>query len=48
MVDTVRGFDNVLYEIANESGSSRSRGSTMIRFVKRYEAAAGGFATRSG
>jgi hypothetical protein len=39
VVDTVNGFDNVLYEIANESGSYSTEWQYhMIRFVKDYEA----------
>lgn len=39
VIDTLNGFDNVLWEIANEAG----RGSTgwqyqMIRYIRRYEA----------
>jgi len=40
VIDTVRGFDNVLFEVANESGAfSIPWQYHMIRFVKRYEAA---------
>lgn len=43
VIDTVRGFDNVLYEIANENGTfSIPWQYHMIRFVKRYEARRGG------
>jgi hypothetical protein len=38
VIDTVNGFDNVLYEIANESGvHSTAWQYRMIRLVKRYE-----------
>jgi Family of unknown function (DUF6298) len=43
VIDTVRSFDNVLYEIANENGSfSIPWQYHMIRFVKRYQARRGG------
>lgn len=39
VVDTVNRFDNVLYEVANESGTFSTRWQYhMARFVKRYEA----------
>ena len=39
VVDTVNGYDNVLYEVANESGTfSTAWQYHMIRMVKRYEA----------
>jgi Family of unknown function (DUF6298)/Putative collagen-binding domain of a collagenase len=38
VIDTVNGFDNVLYEVANESGTfSTAWQHHMVRFVKRYE-----------
>jgi len=38
MADTVNDFDNVIYEIANETGVSRDWQYHFIDYVKRYEA----------
>jgi hypothetical protein len=39
VVDTVNGYDNVLYEIANEAGAYSTRWQYhMIESIKRYEA----------
>lgn len=39
VVDTLNGFDNVLWEIANESGKGSTRWQyQMIRYIKAYEA----------